>query len=107
MRTETPGRILRVHISESDLHQGQPLYEAIVARCRELGMAGATVLAGLEGFGETAELHRGHLMHSHRPMVVTVVDTAENLARLIAAIEPMMHTGLIATSAVTMIRVEK
>jgi PII-like signaling protein len=99
--------ILRIHISESDRYQGKPLYEAIVAKCRQLQIAGATVFAGLEGYGETAELHKAHLLHSHRPILISIVDSAENIRRLIPVIEPMMDTGLMATSPVEMIRVQK
>ena len=52
-------------------------------RCKELKIAGATVFCGLEGYSETAEIHRHHLVRRDQPIVVTVVDTAENLARLI------------------------
>jgi PII-like signaling protein len=107
MRQVQPGKILRVHISESDRHQGKPLYEAIVAKCRELKVAGATVFLGLEGYGETAEMHRAHLVHSDRPIVITVVDTAENIERLVPVVAEMMDTGLLASSEVQMIRVEK
>ena len=99
--------LLRIHISEADRHKGKPLYEAIVARCRELNIAGATVFLGLEGYGETAEMHKAHLVHSDRPVVITVVDTAEQIARLIPAVEEIMDTGLMATSPVQMIRVER
>src|SRR5579862_9691786 len=75
--------VLRIHISESDRYQGKPLYEAIVARCRDNKIAGATVFRGVEGFGESAGMHRGHLVHSDRPIVITVVDTVENIRRLI------------------------
>jgi len=100
-------RILRIHISETDRYQGKQLYEAIVARCRELKIAGATVFRGLEGYGETAEMHKAHLVRSDRPMVIVVVDTAASIERLIPAVEEMMDTGLIAVSEVEMIRVEK
>jgi len=102
-----PGRILRIHVSESDRYQGKPLFEAIVAKAREFKIAGATVFRGLEGYGETAEMHRAHLIRHDQPIVVTIVDTAENLARLIPAVEEMLDTGLLATSEVEMIRVEK
>ncbi len=106
--TETqPAEILRIHISEADRLQGKPLYEAIVAKCRELKIAGATVLCGLEGYGETAELHKAHLMRSDRPIVVTVVDSPANIRRLIPVVADMMDTGVMATSAVQMIRVQK
>jgi PII-like signaling protein len=102
-----PGEILRIHISESDRYQGRPLYEAIVALCREIKIAGATVFLGLEGYGETAGIHRAHLLHSERPVVIAIVDTAENIRRLMPAVEPMIETGVIAVSKVRMIRLEK
>jgi hypothetical protein len=107
MQPAQAAEILRIHISESDRYQGKPLYEAIVARCRDLKIAGVTVFRGLEGFGETAEMHKAHLVHSDRPIVITVVDTADNIRRLNPVIAEMMDTGLMATSAVQMIRVQK
>lgn len=107
MPNPKPAKLLRIHIAESDRHEGKPLYEAIVARCRELKIAGATVFRGLEGFGESAELHRAHLGHRDRPVLVTVVDTAENIARLLPVVEEMLDTGLIAISDVEVIRVQK
>lgn len=59
------------------------------------------------GYGETAEIHRHHLVRKDQPIVVTVVDTPENLARLIPEVEEMIDTGMIATSDVEYIRVEK
>ena len=70
-------------------------------------IAGATVFRGLEGYGETAEIHRHHLTRKDQPIVVTIVDTAENLARLIPEVEAMMDTGMIATSDVDYMRIEK
>jgi PII-like signaling protein len=106
MRPAQPAKILRIHISESDRAAGKPLYEAIVARCRELKIAGAAVFLGLEGYGETAEMHKAHLVHSDRPVLVTVVDTPENIARLIPVVTEMLDTGLIAVSDAQMTRVE-
>ena len=102
-----PAEILRIHISESDRHQGKPLYEAIVARCRELKIAGATVFRGVEGYGETAQIHKAHMVRSDRPIIITIVDTAENVQRVIPVVAEMMDTGLIATSAVQMICLQK
>ena len=84
----------------------KPLYEAIVAKCRELKIAGATVLAGLEGYGATAEMHKAHLLHSNRPILIVIVDTTENIQGLIPVVAEMMDTGLIASSDVETIRVE-
>jgi uncharacterized protein len=107
MRPAQAAKILRIHISEADRLHGKPLYEAIVARCRELKIAGASVFLGLEGYGETAELHKAHLVRSDRPVLITVVDTPENIERLIPVVAQMMDTGLLAVSDVQMIRVEK
>lgn len=106
MKTQ-PGKILRIHISESDRYDGQPLFEAIIAKCRELRIAGATVFQGLEGYGESMEMHRAHIVRSDRPIVVVIVDRAENIHRLVPAVEEMLDTGVLATSDVEMIRVEK
>ena len=100
-------KILRIHISEADRLKGKPLYEAIVAKCRELKIAGASVFLGLEGYGETAEMHKAHLVRSDRPVLITIVDTPENIERLIHVVAEMMDTGLMASSDAQMIRVEK
>ena len=107
MRQEYPARLLRIHISEGDRFQGKPLYEAIVAKCRELKIAGATVFRGLEGYGESAEMHKSHLARHDQPILISIVDSADNLGRLVPVVEEMMDTGLIAVSDVQVIRVQK
>jgi len=107
MRQTYPAKLLRIHISERDRFQGKPLYEMIVAKCRELKIAGATVFRGLEGYGENAELHKAHLVRRDQPIVIAIADTQENLERLIPVVEEKMDTGLIAISDVQMIRVQK
>jgi PII-like signaling protein len=99
MRKTEPAKLLRLHFSERDRHHGRPLYEAIVQRCRELHIAGATVFRGMEGYGETADIER-------RPIVVTIVDTADNIDRLIPELEALMDTGFIVASDVESIRIE-
>ena len=95
-----PARLLRLHFAAQDQYRGRPLYEAMVDRCRELRIAGATVFRGLEGYGETAGIDR-------HPIVVTIVDSAENIERLIPELEAMMDTGLMAVSDVDCIRFER
>ena len=107
MRTSHPAKLLRLHFSESDRFNGKPLYEAVVEKCRELKIAGATVFRGLEGYGETAEIHRAHWIGRDQPIVVTIIDTAENVERLLPVVEEMMDKGLIAASDVECIRVQK
>jgi uncharacterized protein len=107
MQELQPAKLLRLHITERDQHQGKPLYEAIVQKCRDLKIAGATVFRGLEGFGDTAEIHRSHLISHDLPIVIQVVDTEENIQRLLPAVEDMMDKGLIAISDVQTLRVQK
>ena len=107
MQPDQPARLLRIHISESDRFQGKPLYEAIVAKCREMKIAGATVFRGLEGYGESAEMHRPHLARHEQPILISIVDSAENLGRLVPVVEEMMDTGLMALSDVRIVRVER
>ena len=107
MSPEQPAKLLRIHISEGDRHQGKPLYEALVEKCRELKISGATVFRGLEGYGETAGMHKPQLMGHDQPIVIAIVDSAENIARLVRAAEEMMTTGVIAASEVRALRVQK
>jgi PII-like signaling protein len=107
MRVANRALLLRLHFSESRRFGGKPLYEAIVEKCRELKIAGATVFRGLEGFGETGEIHHAHLIARDQPIVITIIDTAENLERLLPVVEEMMDSGLIATSGVECIRIQK
>lgn len=107
MQQGYPARLLRIHISEGDRFQGKPLYEVIVAKCRELKIAGATVFRGLEGYGESAEMHKSHLARHDQPILISIVDTGENLSRLVPVVEELMDTGLIAVSDVKVVRVQK
>jgi uncharacterized protein len=102
-----PAKLLRLHFTERDRHQGKPLYEAIVDKCQELKIAGATVFRGLEGYGDAAEIHRSHILTHDLPIVVQIVDTEENIQRLLPVLEEMMDKGLIAMSDVSMVRIQK
>jgi len=101
-----PAKLLRIHCSEADRYKGKRLYEAIVEKCIELQIVGATVFRGLEGFGETTEIHRPHLLAHDQPIVITIVDSSEKLEVLIPAIEDMMETGMIAMSGVQVTRIQ-
>src|SRR5258708_39202949 len=95
LRRDQPAKRLALHFTERDRHDGKPLYEAIVEKCRELKIAGATVFRGLEGYGDTAEIHRSHVLTHDLPIVVQIVDSNENILRLLPVVEGMMATGLI------------
>src|SRR5579862_4782488 len=107
MPTYQPAKLMRLHFSEHHRYNAKPLYEAIVEKCLELKIAGATVLRGLEGYGGMAYIHRAHLFTHDLPVVVTIVDSAENIERLAPVIEEMMDTGLIAVSDVQIKRIQK
>jgi PII-like signaling protein len=107
MQNYRPAKLLRLHFTERDRYRGKPLYEAIFEKCLELKIAGATVFRGLEGFGDTAEVHRSHIIAHDLPIVVQIVDTEENVQKLIPVVEEMMDKGLIAMSDVTMTRIQK
>jgi PII-like signaling protein len=102
-----PAKLLRLHLNERDQRDGKPVYETIVQKCRELGIAGATVFRGVEGFGESAEIHRSHLLTHDLPIVVTVVDSEENIRRLLPVVEEIVDTGLIAMSDVEVVRIQR
>jgi uncharacterized protein len=107
MQNYQPAKLLRLHFTERDRHHGKPLYEAIVNKCQELKIAGATVFRGLEGYGDTAEIHRSHILTHDLPIVVQIVDSEENIQRLLPMVEDMMDKGLIAMSDVNIIRIQK
>jgi len=107
MLLRKPAKLLRLHFSEADRYNGSPLYEAIVKKCQDLGIAGITVLRGMEGYGEkSADLHKHRILAHNLPIIVTVVETEENIAKLMPEIEKMLDTGMIAISSVEMIRIE-
>ncbi len=107
METPQPAKILRAHFDEHDKHDGKPLYEAIVEKCREMSVAGATVFRGLEGYGESADIHRAHLIRHDQPIIVTIVDTDAKIRQLLPVLERMMDTGLIAVSDVEILRIRR
>src|SRR5882724_1292675 len=101
------GRLVRVHLTEVDKHGDRPLYEAVLALCREYHIAGATVFRGLEGFGNTAIIHQPHLMATDSPISVVIVDSEERVKSLLPALEQLVDTALIAVSIVQMRRVKR
>ena len=97
MTIDDDGILLRVFIGESDRVDGRPLYEAVVRKVRELGLAGATVLRGTEGFGAHSVIHKAHLleMSSDLPIVIEVVDSAERVRALLPHLDDMVSEGMI------------
>lgn len=91
------GVLLRVFIGESDRFDHKPLHEAIVLKVRELGLAGATVLRGSEGFGAHSVVHTTHLleMSTDLPIVIEIVDTEDKIKLLLPHLETMVEEGMI------------
>jgi PII-like signaling protein len=105
MKLEGKAKILRIHFGEDDKWQDKPLYEAIVIKCRELDIAGASVFRGIEGYGASTLIHKRHLLwSSDRPIMVSVIDTEEKIKNLLPALDEMVGEGLIAMSEVEVIR---
>ncbi len=105
MKLEGKAKMLRIHFGEDDKWHNKPLYEAIVMKCRELDIAGATVFRGIEGYGASTLIHKRHLLRSSDyPIMVSVIDTEEKIRALIPALDEMVDEGLIAMSNVEVIR---
>ncbi|MGD8440274.1 MAG: DUF190 domain-containing protein [Holophagae bacterium] len=90
------GHLLRVFIGESDRHAGQPLYQWIVREARRSGLAGATVVRGIEGFGGKSRLHTTKFLRlsSDLPVVVEIVDTEDKIEAFLPVIDTAIGEGL-------------
>ena len=91
------GKLLRIFIGENDKHEGQPLFEWIVRAARERGLAGATVLRGLEGFGARSRLHTAKILRlsSDLPIVIEIVDTGDRIEEFLPVIDAVIGDGMV------------
>jgi PII-like signaling protein len=90
------GSLLRIFIGESDRYAGMLLYEWIVRTARERGLAGATVLRGVEGFGARSRVRTAKILDlsTDLPIVVEIVDTAEKIEAFLPVIDVAIRDGL-------------
>ena len=90
------GCLLRIFIGEDDRHEGRPLYEWIVMQAREQGLAGATVLRGMMGYGAHSRLHtfKVERLSLDLPIIVEIVDTRDKLEAFLARIDGHISEGL-------------
>lgn len=97
MKIEGEALELRILIGEADRWHGRPLHEAILERLMARGMAGATVLRGIEGFGRNAHLHTSKLLRLSEdlPIVIDVIDTAVRIRAVLPELDEMIADGLI------------
>ena len=106
MKIEGDAKRLTVYLGSSDTRDGQNLAVAIVQRCRELGMAGATVSRGIMGFGKQSIIHRAHLLglSDDLPEKIEIVDRPEQIARLLPVLDEMVSDALIVVEDVQVVR---
>jgi PII-like signaling protein len=95
VKIEGEGKLLRVFIGESDRHQGRALSEAIVRKARELGLAGATVWQGIEGFGARSRIHTAKILRLSEdlPIIVEIVDSEEKIRALLPELDALMEAA--------------
>ena len=97
MKLPYEAELLRIFIGESDRHHGKPLYEAIVHEARKRGMAGATALRGLMGFGAHSRMHSAKVLRiaEDLPVVIEIVDRPDRIAEFLPELDKMIEEGLV------------
>jgi PII-like signaling protein len=105
MKIEGQGLLVRIYIGEADQWHGKPLYQAIVERLRERGLAGSTVLRGIEGFGAKAHLHTTRILRLSEdlPVLIEVVDQEDRIRAILPELDGMVVDGLITLERVEVI----
>ena len=106
MRIEGEAQRVTVYIGNSDTWRGRNLVTAIVEKCRELGIAGATATVGVMGFGKTSRIHRAHLLglSEDMPERIEIVDRPEQIARILPVLDELVQGGLVVLEDVQVIR---
>ncbi len=89
--------LMRIFIGESDKYQGRPLYEALLERLRGKGLAGATVLRGVAGFGASSKMHTDKVLRLSLdlPLIIEIVETEEAIQSILPDLDQMIGGGLI------------
>jgi len=97
MQIDGPAHLVRIYVGEAADHDGTPLYQAIVAFLRDRGMAGATVIRGIEGFGANAHLHTTRILRLSEdlPILIEVVDQEDRIRAILPELDAMVGDGLI------------
>ena len=101
--------LLRIFLGENDRHEHTPLYEAIMLKAREMGLAGATVLRGPMGFGKSSHLHTAKILRLSEdlPIVIEIVDSEEKIQSFLPVLDGMMGSGLITMEKVKVLQYGK
>jgi len=105
VKIEGPALLARIYIGESDRWEGRPLHQAIVEKLRTSGVAGATVLRGIEGYGRAARVHTAQILRLSEdlPVLIEVVDREDRLRAVLPEIDAMVDGGLITLEHVEVI----
>ncbi|MEW6210134.1 MAG: DUF190 domain-containing protein [Acidobacteriota bacterium] len=106
MKISENGQLLRIFIGESDKWEGRPLYEAIILKAREQGIAGATMLRGLMGYGAASRIHTAKILRLSEdlPIVVEIVDSKEKIESFLPLIDEMVREGLVTLENIRVIQ---
>lgn len=99
MRTQAVGQLLKIYIGERDQYRGMPLYHAVVMKARQMGIAGATVYRGLEGYGAASRVHTANILRLSEdlPVIIEIIDSPDRIAALIPELDQMVGEGLVFT----------
>ena len=105
MKEQTDAKLLRIFLGEGDKHEGRCVYEQIVRRACDFGLAGATVLRGVLGFGAHHRMHTAKVLRLSEdlPVVVEIVDEAEKIEAFLPELEEIVDEGLVTLEAVRVI----
>ncbi len=105
MKKESDAILLRIFIGESDKFEGKPLSKYLVEFFKQEGLAGATVIRGIAGFGKTSKLHTTSILRlsDDLPIVVEVVDRKENIERVKPQLGEIIEEGLITEEEVKIV----
>ena len=105
MKIPEDGYLLRIFVGESDKLGHVPLYEAIVLKAREAGLAGATVLRGVMGFGRHSVMHTAKILRLSEdlPIIVEIVDSLEKIEGFVPILDTMVREGLVTLERVRVI----
>ena len=105
MNIPEDGYLLRIFVGESDRHGHRPLYESIVLQAREAGLAGATVLRGVMGFGKHSILHTAKILRlsEDMPMIIEIADSLDNIEKFLPTLDELIKDGLVTIERVRVI----
>jgi PII-like signaling protein len=105
MKVEVEAQRLRIYLGESDRWEGRPLYEALVRAAREQGIAGATALRGIEGFGTSSRIHTVKVLHlsENLPIIVEMIDQPDRIAAYMPTVDKMVGEGMVTIERVSVL----